>query len=87
MTVPATSAAPVKLRLNYGSHAEIVRVYALDLRNDTALVRLRWRDGSESIDVHGLIEMEAVHEDAAGTFAVLNTEVLRRAEDVLAADR
>lgn len=79
--------APTKprviLRCNYGSLAEVVRVYAYDPWEGTAAVKLRTSDGMEFIGRAEIHELEAIHDDPQGTFADVKAVLRDRAEELL----
>lgn len=78
----------VIIRCTYGSHAEVVKVYAYDPWEGTALVKVRYENGKESlgrVEV-GSGDVEAFHDDPGRTFADLKAELRKRAEELLPDD-
>ncbi|WP_439624029.1 hypothetical protein [Gemmata sp.] len=82
--MPTVSTKPrVILQCNYGSHPEVVRVYAFDQSVGVALVKMRFHDGEEFISRMDLHELQAIHDDPQGTFADVRTALVLRAEELL----
>lgn len=82
----------VTLRANYGSHAEVVRVFAYDPWEGKALCLFRYGGGDDSgpwmaLSSATASDLEAIHDDPQGTFADVKTELRRRAEFLLPNDR
>jgi hypothetical protein len=81
--LPPPKSAKVTLRCNYGSFAEVIRVYAYDPWEGTALVKVRFSDGGIALGREEVDELEAIYDDENRTFADVKAELRKRAEDLL----
>jgi hypothetical protein len=77
------SKARVILRCNFGSYSEVLRVFAYDPWDGTALVLLRSSDGAKFLAREDTGSLEAILDDEAHTYADLDSTLRRRAEYVM----
>lgn len=78
-----TATKKITLQANYGSHAQVVRVYAYDTWTGRALVKLLGPDGDHAIDALAVSDLEALHDDEPRTFADVRAVLEARAGEVL----
>ena len=84
----ATTATKLTLRVNYGSHPEVTKVYAYDVLTDTALVRLKYRRSPQLALAEytstglQLIDAEGNYGNAHGLYDI-KAELKRRALEVI----
>lgn len=79
----AITKAKVILRCKYGELAVVVKVYAYDPWEGTALVKVRLHDGREALGREEIHDLEAILNDPQGTFVDVKEELRKRAEELL----
>lgn len=78
-----TAHKKLTLRRRDGSLPHVIRVYAFDAEGGTALVLLRYPDGGEALDRVGEGELEAIYDDAAGTYGNVREVLIARCGHLL----
>jgi hypothetical protein len=69
----------VILREKWGSFNKVERVFAFDQNEGTALCQLRDHGGASYLAAHQTGDLEAIQDDAAGTFVDVESVLLERA--------
>lgn len=76
----------ITLRLNWGSHAEVVTVYAYDTGLKVALVKLLYHGQQHEIDKVEVENLEAIENDAVGTMHPPEPILRKMAREILKRD-
>jgi hypothetical protein len=80
--MPATTPT-ITVRKKFGSMDRIERIYAFDPSEGTALCQLREWGGKRYLECLQVGDVEAIMDDAVGTYGDVEAELRKRAGEVL----